>query len=202
MDEPRFEHLYDMTVDLEPPQMIGGTPQGNRQIFYVRSGTFEGPRLKGELLPGGGDWFLLRPDKRRRAGRPRHPQDPRRRPHLRHLSRHLLRLPGGLGEALRRPARGPRPVLLLHRADLPDQRSRVPLAQPRPRRRHRLRSARRRVVPRVRPRLTAARRGLRLSPRRNSQLAVPNSKYACESQVTSKRVPPRPRRMSSLRLAT
>jgi hypothetical protein len=62
MDEPRFEHLYDMKVDLEPPQMIGVTPQGNRQIFYVRSGTFEGPRLKGDLLPGGGDWFLLRPD--------------------------------------------------------------------------------------------------------------------------------------------
>jgi len=62
MDEPRFQHLFDMTVQLEPPQMIGATPQGNRQIFNVRSGTFEGPRLKGELLPGGGDWFLLRPD--------------------------------------------------------------------------------------------------------------------------------------------
>jgi Protein of unknown function (DUF3237) len=62
MDEPRFDHLYDMTVQLEPPQMIGQTPQGNRQIFYVRSGAFEGPRLKGELLPGGGDWFLMRPD--------------------------------------------------------------------------------------------------------------------------------------------
>ncbi len=62
MDEPRFEPLFDMTVELEPPLMIGQTPQGNRQIFYVRSGTFEGPRLKGEVLPGGGDWFLLRPD--------------------------------------------------------------------------------------------------------------------------------------------
>jgi hypothetical protein len=62
MDEPRFQHLFDMTVQLERPQMIGQTPQGTRQIFYVRSGTFEGPRLKGELLPGGGDWFLMRPD--------------------------------------------------------------------------------------------------------------------------------------------
>ena len=62
MDEPRFQHLFDMTVQLEQPQMIGLTPQGTRQIFHVRSGTFEGPRLKGELLPGGGDWFLLRPD--------------------------------------------------------------------------------------------------------------------------------------------
>ncbi len=62
MDEPRFELLYEMKVDLEPPQIIGQTPQGNRQIVYVRSGTFEGPRMRGELLPGGGDWFLLRPD--------------------------------------------------------------------------------------------------------------------------------------------
>jgi hypothetical protein len=62
MDEPRFQHLFDMTVQLEPPQMIGLTPQGNRQIFYVRSGAFEGSRIKGEVLPGGGDWFLLRPD--------------------------------------------------------------------------------------------------------------------------------------------
>jgi hypothetical protein len=51
-----------MRVELEAPQPIGQTPQGNRQIFYVRSGTFEGPRLKGEVLPGGGDWFLVRPD--------------------------------------------------------------------------------------------------------------------------------------------
>ncbi len=61
-DEPRLELLYEMDVQLEPPQMIGQTPQGNRQIFYVRSGTFEGPRIRGEVLTGGGDWFLVRPD--------------------------------------------------------------------------------------------------------------------------------------------
>src|SRR3990172_12725545 len=62
MDEPRFELLCEMTAQLEPPQMVGQTPQGNRQIFYVQSGTFTGPRLKGDVLPGGGDWFLVRPD--------------------------------------------------------------------------------------------------------------------------------------------
>jgi hypothetical protein len=31
-------------------------------IFYVKGGSFQGPKLKGEVLPGGGDWFLLRPD--------------------------------------------------------------------------------------------------------------------------------------------
>src|SRR3990172_10944602 len=62
MDEPRFELLCEMTAQLEPPQMVGQTPQGNRQIFHVQSGTFTGPRLKGDVLPGGGDWFLIRPD--------------------------------------------------------------------------------------------------------------------------------------------
>ena len=60
--EPRLEHLYDMHVDLEPPQVIGQTPMGVRQVFIVKGGTFEGPKLKGTILPGGGDWATIRPD--------------------------------------------------------------------------------------------------------------------------------------------
>jgi len=62
MQEPRLELLYDMHVDLEPPQVVGQTPQGMRQIFIVSGGTFQGPRMSGELLPGGGDWALIRPE--------------------------------------------------------------------------------------------------------------------------------------------
>jgi hypothetical protein len=60
--EPKLTHLYDMHVDLEPPQAIGATPAGTRQIFVVKGGTFEGPELKGTVLPGGGDWALMRTD--------------------------------------------------------------------------------------------------------------------------------------------
>jgi hypothetical protein len=60
--EPRLEHLYDMHVDLEAPQVIGQTPMGVRQVFIVKGGTFEGPKLKGTILPGGGDWATMRPD--------------------------------------------------------------------------------------------------------------------------------------------
>ena len=62
MAELRTELLYEVSVDLETPQNVGATPHGNRQIFYVKGGTFEGPKLKGEVLPGGGDWFMFRPD--------------------------------------------------------------------------------------------------------------------------------------------
>jgi hypothetical protein len=60
--EPELEFLYDMHVDLEAPQVIGATPQGVRQIFIVKGGSFEGPRVKGKVLPGGGDWALIRSD--------------------------------------------------------------------------------------------------------------------------------------------
>ncbi len=60
--EPRFELLYEAHVDLDAPQVVGQTPLGMRQIFYVKGGAFEGPRIRGEILPGGGDWALIRPD--------------------------------------------------------------------------------------------------------------------------------------------
>jgi uncharacterized protein DUF3237 len=35
---------------------IGPTPQGTLTIFPVTGGTFEGERLRGQVLAGGGDW--------------------------------------------------------------------------------------------------------------------------------------------------
>jgi len=60
--EPKLEHLFDMHAGLEPPQLIGAAPAGTRQIFIVKGGDVDGPRLRGELLPGGGDWATMRPD--------------------------------------------------------------------------------------------------------------------------------------------
>lgn len=62
MESLKAEFLLDLNADLEVPQDIGPTPHGNRRIVYVKGGTFAGPRLKGEVLPGGGDWLLVRPD--------------------------------------------------------------------------------------------------------------------------------------------
>ena len=62
MADLNTEFLFEVSVDLEEPQEVGATPHGNRRIYYVKSGTVEGPKLKGEVLPGGGDWLLLRPD--------------------------------------------------------------------------------------------------------------------------------------------
>ncbi len=59
---PRTEFLMQLRADLEEPQAVGETPLGGRRIFYVKRGSFGGPRLRGEILPGGGDWVLVRKD--------------------------------------------------------------------------------------------------------------------------------------------
>ena len=61
-DELKSELLMELTAVLDDGQEIGETPHGNRRIVYLTGGEFEGPKLKGQVLPGGGDWLLMRPD--------------------------------------------------------------------------------------------------------------------------------------------
>ncbi|GGL94441.1 UPF0311 protein [Streptomyces fumigatiscleroticus] len=60
--EIRTVPLFDMVVGLHPRLDLGDGPLGRRVVFGDAGGTFEGPRLRGEVLPGGGDWALFRPD--------------------------------------------------------------------------------------------------------------------------------------------
>jgi Protein of unknown function (DUF3237) len=59
------EHLYDIAVDADV-QDVGVTPSGHRRFVHVTGGTFEGPRMRGTVLPGGGDWLVGRADGSRR----------------------------------------------------------------------------------------------------------------------------------------
>ncbi|QZT64564.1 DUF3237 domain-containing protein [Mycolicibacterium austroafricanum] len=54
-------HLCDLSVDLAPVQVIA-TPFGPRLTFVVEGGAVSGPALRGELLPGGGDWLRVGDD--------------------------------------------------------------------------------------------------------------------------------------------
>jgi len=58
----KTEFLYELSADLEDSLDMGVTPRGNRIIVYIKGGTVKGPKLNGEVLPGGGDWALFRPD--------------------------------------------------------------------------------------------------------------------------------------------
>jgi len=54
--------LMTLEVAVAPPQKIGAVPHGTRVTAPIASGRFEGPRLRGRVLGGGGDWTLLRSD--------------------------------------------------------------------------------------------------------------------------------------------
>ncbi len=56
------QFLMTLQVNVAPVQRIGAVPLGTRTTVPITSGTFEGPRLRGKVGPGSGDWLLLRPD--------------------------------------------------------------------------------------------------------------------------------------------
>ena len=59
-DRLQSELLMDLILDTQPANNIGSIGV-NRVIVPVSGGTFDGPKLKGTVLPGG-DWIVRRPD--------------------------------------------------------------------------------------------------------------------------------------------
>jgi hypothetical protein len=62
MAEIRTAHLMTLKLSVSGMQPIGETPAGMRRVGLVAGGTFEGPKLRGTVLPGGADWIIGRPD--------------------------------------------------------------------------------------------------------------------------------------------
>lgn len=62
--EPQFEFAFQSRVLVNPVLTtlgsVGG--MGVRKMLEILGGDFEGPLLRGRILPGGGDWPILRPD--------------------------------------------------------------------------------------------------------------------------------------------
>jgi hypothetical protein len=54
--------LMMLQVVVAGPQKIGAGPHGTRVTAPITEGHFEGSRLRGRVLSGGGDWTLLRAD--------------------------------------------------------------------------------------------------------------------------------------------
>jgi hypothetical protein len=56
--------VYEFTyqAQLKPPVGVGPGPFGDRRVFEVIEGRFEGERLNGRILSGGGEWFLVGAD--------------------------------------------------------------------------------------------------------------------------------------------
>jgi Protein of unknown function (DUF3237) len=61
MPEITTEFLFEIALEV-PVLALGETPYGERRVARFEGGTFEGPKLRGIVLPGGGGWMLLRRD--------------------------------------------------------------------------------------------------------------------------------------------
>jgi len=59
---PQFEFLMHIAADVGEIQTMGGGPLGERRVVAITGGRFEGPRMKGEIVPGGADWQIVRAD--------------------------------------------------------------------------------------------------------------------------------------------
>jgi hypothetical protein len=58
----RAEHMWDAKVKIADMISVGESKHGIRRVIPILGGTFEGPRIKGVVLPGGEDWQLVRND--------------------------------------------------------------------------------------------------------------------------------------------
>lgn len=65
---PSLQFLFHLECDMEAFRHIGPGPHGDRSTVIFKGGRFEGPKLRGEILPGGGGTIT------RLAGHTRFPQ--------------------------------------------------------------------------------------------------------------------------------
>jgi len=59
---PRLTLVMTLRVQVGPPMEMGQVPRGLRRIIPILGGTFEGPAVRGKVLPGGADWQIVRAD--------------------------------------------------------------------------------------------------------------------------------------------
>ena len=61
MPEIKTEFLFTLALEVEVSN-LGDTPYGSRRVGRFGAGSFEGPKLKGTVLPGRACWMLMRRD--------------------------------------------------------------------------------------------------------------------------------------------
>ena len=59
---PKLTHAMTLRVQVGPPTELGSVPRGRRRIIPILGGSFEGPDVRGKVLPGGADWQVVRAD--------------------------------------------------------------------------------------------------------------------------------------------
>jgi Protein of unknown function (DUF3237) len=64
MEKPALEFAFEIKINIDTAAIIDGgkTAKGIKKIVPLLGGSFEGPAIKGEVVPGGYDWQLIRMD--------------------------------------------------------------------------------------------------------------------------------------------
>jgi hypothetical protein len=57
-----MEFAFEARVTVQTPLVLGRSSYGLRRVVPITGGTFEGPRIRGRVIPGGADWQYVRPD--------------------------------------------------------------------------------------------------------------------------------------------
>lgn len=58
----KTELMWEANVKIAGVINVGDSKRGTRRVIPITGGAFAGPNIKGEVLPGGEDWQLVRPD--------------------------------------------------------------------------------------------------------------------------------------------
>lgn len=59
---PALEFIFAAHVTVAEALDLGDVGKGGRRIVPITGGEFSGPQLRGQVLPGGADWQVLRSD--------------------------------------------------------------------------------------------------------------------------------------------
>jgi len=59
---PSFEFAFSVRAIVGEPLDVGVVSHGRRRIVPITGGEFEGPELRGRILPGGADWQVVHTD--------------------------------------------------------------------------------------------------------------------------------------------
>jgi Protein of unknown function (DUF3237) len=60
--KPDLDFVFGLKAQLGEMVVIGESPEGLRRMIPIVAGTFDGPKVRGEVLGGGADWQYVRGD--------------------------------------------------------------------------------------------------------------------------------------------
>lgn len=60
--KPGLEFVFNIRAEIDPPRSAGAGLAGERLHIPITGGQVSGPKLRGEILPGGSDWPVIRGD--------------------------------------------------------------------------------------------------------------------------------------------